>query len=260
MLKDLPKIAWPTLIIFLVSFLGFFINIILVKNGLYSMLFGYLISTLLLYISFVPFHDGSHSSVFNKVPMAKWLNKIVGSLSGLLLLAPLPIFKSQHNIHHAHVNNPEKDPDFWVKGDNIFVIFLKMFTLFFRYYYLYITGNHRNKFTTIIIYNCIFALIFMGLSNYSSLPIMISLWVFPMITAMLLLALVFDYLPHYPHDDQSRYNNSKSIPNKFLKWIMLYQNYHIIHHLSPRIPFYLYEKSYYDLLKDKPGEHTRIIN
>ncbi|CUG91797.1 delta(12)-fatty acid dehydrogenase, putative [Bodo saltans] len=74
-----------------------------------------------------------------------------------------------------------------------------------------------------------------------------------------LLACSFDYLPHRPHGTTDIYqgtnltalfstttNNrtgsrrSTSYITSPLTWPMLYQNYHVIHHLYPWIPFYRY--------------------
>lgn len=72
---------------------------------------------------------------------------------------------------------------------------------------------------------------------------------------------LFDYLPHHDHDAtpaQSRYETTSMLHTYasfevLFTVVMQYQNYHIIHHLYPQIPFYRYA--------DKWREHKeRLLN
>jgi fatty acid desaturase len=59
------------------------------------------------------------------------------------------------------------------------------------------------------------------------------------------LALAFDFLPHYPHQAQCEDAPFRCTSNRVgMEWlltpVLLYQNYHLVHHLYPTVPFYRY--------------------
>ena len=74
-------------------------------------------------------------------------------------------------------------------------------------------------------------------------------FILPAAIASGMLAFVFDWLVHHPHDkhvtDRYRTSNVYLFP-KALHWpvtmLWIFQNYHIIHHLYPRVPFYRYPR------------------
>ena len=83
---------------------------------------------------------------------------------------------------------------------------------------------------------------------------MLQIWILPAFIAQALLAFAFDWLPHHPHNEKARYLNTRVVDIPGLNTILLGQNYHLIHHLKPRIPFYDYKKVYQenlDTLKQK---------
>jgi len=79
--------------------------------------------------------------------------------------------------------------------------------------------------------------------------------VWPMLLALMWLSFAFSYLPHYPFDvsrDEDLYGCTGVVDGvwsvgsgystRFLTWLLLWQNYHAIHHIYPTVPFYTYEK------------------
>ena len=62
------------------------------------------------------------------------------------------------------------------------------------------------------------------------------------ITAIFL-AITFDFLPHYPHQAQAKDAPFQCTSNRVgMEWlltpVLLSQNYHLVHHLYPTVPFY----------------------
>ena len=76
------------------------------------------------------------------------------------------------------------------------------------------------------------------------------LWVLPALIVMPVLAMFFAYVVHRPHHETDPYRASnvilaRGILQPLVTALFVFQNYHLIHHLNPRIPFYRY------------GEHFR---
>ena len=66
-------------------------------------------------------------------------------------------------------------------------------------------------------------------------------WLLPAWFATALLGLLFDWLPHRPHDTRGRYLDTRAIDAP-LGVPMLGQHLHLVHHLYPRVPFYRYRR------------------
>ena len=65
-------------------------------------------NTIALHICGTVIHDSCHQSAHrNRV-----INAILGHCSALLLTFAYPVFTRVHLQHHAHVNDPENDPDY----------------------------------------------------------------------------------------------------------------------------------------------------
>lgn len=103
----------------------------------------------------------------------------------------------------------------------------------------------------------------------SSLSALAFLWGFPNFCAFGFLGLFFDYLPHRPHDsvnetratslvtlfDPGNDGTKKRLTradifdkgkSHLLTHLLLSQNYHVLHHCMPSVPFYLYSNALYE--------------
>ena len=63
------------------------------------------------------------------------------------------------------------------------------------------------------------------------------------------LAFAFDYLPHRPHEtpaQEDRYRASHVFRERWLTLPLCGQNYHLVHHLYPAVPFYRYGAVWFD--------------
>ena len=71
------------------------------------------------------------------------------------------------------------------------------------------------------------------------------LYLLPIRIAILALGWAFDYLPHHglhdtPDENRFRATRNRVGAERVLSPLLLYQNYHLVHHLHPVIPFYRY--------------------
>ena len=72
-------------------------------------------------------------------------------------------------------------------------------------------------------------------------------WVLPSRIGLALVGFVFVFLPHHPADISAHDNKYQaSTVRQGWEWLltplMVFQNYHLIHHLYPNVPFYNYLK------------------
>ncbi len=242
-LIKVPGLAFPTVVLALatfslwcwVSWQAFF--------GGFSLALACVLNTVLAYVSFTPQHDAVHGSISSKYP---GLNNALGRIAGVPLFSPFYAFQRLHLSHHQHTNDPEKDPDFWSGKGPWFLLPLRWLTQEPYYWYISATKikeTSRNRkrevlFTILFFYGTALTL---AASGYTSEVIWA--WIVPSRLASALLAFLFDYLPHKPHRVRMRkdpFQATRNIEGRGLSLFFLSQNYHLVHHTFPTVPFYRY--------------------
>jgi beta-carotene hydroxylase len=197
-------------------------------------------NVLALHLSGTVIHDASHNSAHSD----RLLNSILGHGSALMLGFAFPVFTRVHLQHHAHVNDPDNDPDHFVStGGPLWMIAARFFyhEIFFfkrrlwRKYELLEWFLSRLFVATIVF----FAI------QYNFIGYVMNFWFVPALVVGIALGLFFDYLPHRPFQERDRWKNARVYPGKILNLLILGQNYHLIHHLWPSIPWYKYQSAYY---------------
>lgn len=198
------------------------------------------LNVLALHLSGTIIHDASHNSGHSN----KAINTILGHGSALMLGFAFPVFTRVHLQHHANVNDPENDPDHYVStGGPLWMIAARFFyhEIFFfkrrlwRNYELLEWFLSRLFLVTIVFIAC----------QYGFIGYIMNFWFVPALVVGIALGLFFDYLPHRPFKERDRWKNARVYPSPILNLLILGQNYHLIHHLWPSIPWYKYQSAYY---------------
>lgn len=240
-LKLVP-IAWPTVLLTLTCLLVWLTGIELVWSGLLPLWAGGMLSFVAAFAAFTPMHDASHQSVGR----SGWLNEVVGRLASIPLMAPFLAFRYLHLEHHKHTNEPDRDPDFWSGSGPSWLLPLKWLSQDLHYYVIYARVSRQRPVSEVIEAWSTFVVMYgtaaVFIANGFWLETLV-LWLIPARLAIAALAWGFDYLPHRPHDTparEDRFRATHIIGNWWLTPLFLYQNYHLIHHLYPGVPFYRY--------------------
>ncbi len=249
------RIAWPTLLLSSCAWLCF-LGAIMVGWTL-SWLLAVPLFCLSGFIAFTPMHDAAHKSVAK----ARWVSELVGRASGALLLAPFPAFRWIHLEHHKHTNEPDADPDFYSGTGPRWQLPLRWLTQDLHYYWVYLARPERPRRERLEAVGTLVGsyalLVAIALSGHWQF---VAAWLVGARFAIAMLAFAFDYLPHAPHDviqRQDRYRATTLIDHAWLTPIFLYQNYHLIHHLYPGVPFYRYAKVYQERRGDLVSRGAR---
>lgn len=197
------------------------------------------INVLALHMAGTVIHDASHNAAHRD----RVVNAILGHGSALMLGFAFPVFTRVHMQHHANVNDPDNDPDHFVStGGPLWLIAARFFyhEIFFfkrrlwRKYELLEWFLSRLFVATIVYIAC----------QYDCLGYILNFWFSPALVVGLALGLFFDYLPHRPFKERDRWKNARIYASPILNILILGQNYHLIHHLWPSIPWYNYQKAY----------------
>ncbi len=252
--------AFPTIGLFIVSISLWMYSLYLGMTEELHPFTALLFCSLCSYLNFTPMHDICHRSVFFKnSKLIKILENILGHLSAATLFIPYDAFKILHLQHHSFTNIKDKDPDYWVNGTNPLLILLKALTIKISYYFFVIfkpSTALKKKRINVIISLSLLIFILNILPNTKTVCL---IWLGSSILSLTMLAILFDWLPHTPHTKTERYTNTRIIDKSWLTPIMVYQNYHLIHHLYPRIPFYLYKKKFEEVKEELISKGSPLI-
>lgn len=245
-------VAWPTIGLFLFVTLAFGWFVLAGMTQKVPFWTCLIANTVLLYLNFTVLHEAAHRNIFGKKKAFKPSENLIGWISGFLLTVPFPVFRQIHLTHHAFTNDPSKDPDYWVEAGTPLRRLLKFMTIIPAYYYHFYRLNFQNQKNKqknqqrnhmVMGFVFVYALtIFWGGTMGWQYPLL--LWWLPAFFASTILAFGFNWLPHHPHHSMEKYHHTLILDFPFLTPLLMYQNYHLIHHLYPGIPFYLYRQQY----------------
>jgi fatty acid desaturase len=254
--------AWPSLLMTLGIWLGFGAVWGLALSGLIPLWLGSPIVLVLVYLAFTPMHEAAHGNVGGSAGRA-WVDLLSGWACSILFLAPFPAFKAVHLRHHGAVNRPDRDPDLWVAGTSPLNVALRCLSIIPHYYRMFLgpMANKANRVAraqSVVAFVCTGAL--MGALIWAGLGFeLLVLWLLPAWLASGLLALAFDWLPHQPHGELGRWDNARVILGRGLNVLMLGQNYHLVHHLWPRVPFYRYGRVFHESRAELESHGAEIV-
>lgn len=260
--------SWGTVALAAVGISGFAVSTWAALAGLWPYWAAFLVNVYLFFLLFTVVHDAVHRAICGEDRRLIWLNDTVGWIAGMVSLVPFRGFDSMHRIHHRYTNDPERDPDFWTSGKFPWLIF-KLFTLSPYYVVLMLklgiwnSPEHKWSFRIALAHHTIaWGSVIAGLWGGWALEVFV-LWVAPTQTNIALVALVFNYLPHRPHTERERYKDSYIVLlppplQGLLTTIYLSQNYHLVHHLFPRIPFQRYGRAFWEMRPMLEAENPPI--
>lgn len=287
-----PDIAWPTLLLFLISIFCTILSILLGEgfliplkafhyigyNYLYWTLstilgvFCFLLSSLCSYAQFTVAHDAIHKAISKKY---NFINNLVGRISQIWLgpTSSWTALRYNHLEHHAHTNDSKLDPDYWcsLKGPGgKYLTPLRWLFVDLSYCHTYFGhGLMRKKWNDRLLpysYELIKIIGLLLALKWGWMPLLLKYWILPSRLALFVLAYAFDFLPHYPHIITRKENRYQTTAYLYIPWILrpllslltFYQNFHLAHHLVPQVPFYRYKNVWEDM-KDELLDEGVII-
>lgn len=244
-----PYIALPTILLFFFVLIFWILSTTAGISHLLPIWLCVLVNATLAYLSFTVLHDAAHHAVSQK----NWINESLGWVS-LLILGPLTFsfktFRFIHIQHHRFTNEPKNDPDYWVSIGPRWLrpVMLATIDINYMFYYLpQLFTRPRSEIISLLIHSLLMiSLVTILIISGHGLD-MLWYWIIPSRIALFLLALGLDYLPHHPHkitDKENPYEATSIREGAGFFWspILMYQNYHLAHHLYPTAPFYRYKK------------------
>ncbi len=254
-LRARPLIAWPTIIQMLVSFAAIGYSWYSVINDTLPLWAGSIINIIAYYFLFSPIHDSLHHAISSN----KKINDFVMAVTFIpvsFMMGGGPWARLFHMQHHRHAGKAELDPDLKIssKGTNAMWLWFIWGSQYRPYYKKFKDTLPAIKEGPYAKTRLVISLIFFVWLLYNFFWEAIFLWIVPTYVGISwMTAFVFSYLPHHIHkrkegeDPLGDYQATCNIIG--FEWllspIMQYQNYHMVHHLYPTVPFYRMVKIWY---------------
>jgi ring-1,2-phenylacetyl-CoA epoxidase subunit PaaE len=245
--EPVPAVAWPTIALLVGTATVLALSCWLALSGVWPLWAGVLPNAVCSYLMFTVAHDATHSATSNR----RRLNMLVGWLSTPFFApqASFPVLRFIHMQHHRFTNHEVGvDPDAYTMAGPIWQRPLRWTTIDLHYLWFYlrhIGSRPRREVTGLAAqWMVVLALAAWAVASGGLLELVV-LVLIPQRLAILWLAYAFDYLPHHGLTAKPSENRFRTTRNRIgMEWLLnpllLYQNYHLVHHLHPVVPFYRY--------------------
>lgn len=227
----------------------------LVFLGVIPLWLGFIIATFNVMLSYLPSHEAQHDIIAKPGTRLRWLNQLVGHLSTIPLVLPYRVAKITHMDHHKFANDPERDPDYSTHADSPLQALWKSIQNRqpranggFNAYGECLQRKERfdavldGVIYQLIHYGILIALAWSGYALEAAL-----LWWIPRHIALTYIQYYLSWAPHNPGLTKGRYRDTRSFRSILGNIGSMGMQYHIIHHLHPRIPLYRTPRAYWEM-------------
>jgi len=256
--RHMGEVAWPTIILGLVLGVSYIATVAMALTGVLSLLPAVPIVALLTYLNYTVLHESVHGSIIGNRQSLRWINKALGYMAAWILMIPLTAHRHEHTAHHRHTNDEAADPDFHIgqmRNSLPAAVRATMQTCISQFSFY--SKNRwmkappkQNLYLCLEVAAALIPRLAVFAAGYwvEALALFVLAW---LIGATVLLYL-FAYVVHRPHEQVGRYVDTSTVLlpgplHKLVTWLWMFQNYHSVHHLFPRVPFYKYAKLYQEI-------------
>ncbi|TVT25118.1 2Fe-2S iron-sulfur cluster binding domain-containing protein [Amycolatopsis acidiphila] len=200
---------------------------------------------------FTVLHEATHHAAGRWT----WVNELFGRLS-LPFVASYVSFGAIRYIHIEHHRNTNEDigtdPDAWTSHGPWWQLPYRWLTIDAWYVRFYVPRMRRRPRlevgeTTVMV--ALSLAVAAGAIATGHLWQLAVIYLIPQRIGLAVLAWWFDWLPHHGLPETAARNRFRATRIRVgAEWlltpVMLYQNYHLVHHLHPAIPFYRYVRAW----------------
>ncbi len=199
------------------------------------------------YLLFTVAHDAAHHAASSRPGLNRWMGRIATPF--FAPQASFSVWRFIHMQHHRFTNHDDgSDPDAYTHRGPRWQLPLRWLTIDIAYVAFYarrFSERPRRERLELGAQTALLAGIAVAAAVTGHLGAFALLYLLPSRIAILYLGWAFDYLPHNrlhhkPSEDKFKTTRNRVGAERLLSPILLYQNYHLVHHLHPVVPFYRY--------------------
>lgn len=260
-------VQWPTIAFSVFVISATLITTYLTLQGFIPLWVGCLLNGFWMTQGYTAVHECAHQGINGRHQHLRWLNEVFGIAGFFFTMHSFALHKHVHRLHHSHTNDLTKDTDAFVSSaPNALAAIPRAFIfLFYTNYFMFkiipLAPNPRRLAIRVFIETLVPVglAIWLALSGFA-LEVLV-LWFIPAIIAFAGVSFFVDWIPHHvTEEDKDPMKNTiimeapKTLAGRLFAWVYNFHNYHLIHHLTPSVPWYEVEKVYEsskDVLKNE---------
>lgn len=229
----------------------------LTLSGILPLWAAFPIATLNVMLAYLPSHEAQHRIIAREGEPLFWLNELVGHLSTLPMVLPYGVARLTHYEHHKHANHPELDPDIGTKSRGPWHMIVKSIAnrqpgaAANKAYGATLarigTREAQMAGLTAVVYQLVNLGVLFGLAWSGHALVAALVWWLPRQIGVTYIQFYLSWAPHHPGTGQGRYRDTRSFKSVVGNLGSMGMQYHIIHHLYPRIPLMRTPAAYWAL-------------
>jgi fatty acid desaturase len=217
-----------------------------------------------LYSLYTAVHEAVHSNISSRRKHLRWVDTVAGVVGCMPLWLNYHQHRRQHMAHHAHTNE-DIDPDIYARGGLVGWLFLRLPVSLLNYFNPVQQYRDCKRFGLTkreTIYTAVSfgvnAAILLGLIFAGYAWEVLALWFVPWWIGQTAMLTFFTWTPHHDHHATGRYRNTRVSLWPGANVLLQGQNYHLIHHMIPSIPYYRYKTVFEEMRPILEGKGVRI--
>lgn len=245
--ERVPPVAWPTVGLLLSSVALAATSTLLGLSGALPVPVSVALNAIAAYLFFTVSHDAAHHAASSRPKLNLWIGRV--STPFFTPEASFSVWRFIHMQHHRFTNHEDgSDPDAYTMAGPAWQRPLRWATVDLAYLAFYvrrIRDRPRAELVEWAAQTAIVAILFAAAILAGGLVDLLLYVLLAQRLAIAWLAFAFDYLPHHglhlrPSEDLLKTTRNRVGGERWLSPLLLYQNYHLVHHLHPLVPFYRY--------------------
>jgi beta-carotene hydroxylase len=263
-----------TFLLFSAAWIGV---IVLGVNGTIPLWLGLILNTVVASTFYMPMHEATHGNIWGRTTSGKWIEDLIGMLCAIPLGFSYKAHRPSHMRHHAHTNDPLRDPDFHTAGPMHTVLkswYGQVMLATFLPVFAFVpaarkllpaamlvmmraeTGSRKAGLIQLRFWFLTHTfLVLTILTGYGWQALM--LWYLPSRLQALWLLTIFAWYPHHPATKVGRYVDTRVAVFPGSRWLIRGHDHHAVHHLFPRVPHYRLPKLWADIADDMVAKGVR---
>ena len=246
-------------------------------TGQVSLWLGLLLNSVFASTFYMPMHEAAHRNIWGRSVRGRRMEDVVGTLCSIPTGIEFSSHRAGHMRHHAHTNDPARDPDHFTEGPlrdlpkkfygmTLLYAFLPFFALI-RPLRVLLPKALRAKLSerdgskaegkaqlrywllsTIVLVVC-----FVTGHGLAAL----ALWWLPARIQLCWLMFIFAWYPHHPANETSRYRHTRVAVFRGSGLLIRGHDHHALHHLYPRVPHYRLKALWSEMAHDLVAKGVR---
>jgi len=244
-------LAAPTVALYFLTLMLFAVEAYGVLAGDWSHWLTVPMGAAVTFLMFSVLHEATHHAISTNTRINDAFGHV--SMPFVAAYAIFPMLKFIHIEHHRNTNEPMMvDPDQWTSSGPAWQLPFRWATLDLWYLVYYLRRIRERPLTesvpTVLMFSVVVGAASLLTANGHGADV-VWLYLVPQRIGVVLLAWWFDYLPHHgltmtQREDKYQATRVRVGGESWMTPLFVYQNYHLVHHLHPSVPFYRYVRAW----------------